>query len=361
MTMANSMATPVDHRKLEVFMRKVIGDLSGAMITMLNGVGLRLGLYDALARGPVTPGELALRAGISERYALEFLRAVRAAGYVEHEPNTDRYELPVEHAEALAREGGPNDVGGFLLWVPQAASMCSAVEQAFRDGSGIHPVRYPAGIWEAMERLSGSFYENFLVSNWIAALPELEAKLKRGALVADVGCGAARALIKLARAFPSSRFVGFDMTDAQLERARENVKKAGLSERIELVQGDAARGISGRYDLITTFDVLHDAPNPRALLEQISKGLAPDGVYLCLEMNSSDTSEANVGPLAAALYSVSIFYCMSTSLAHGGPGLGACGVPQKKLEELCGVAGLGRPTRIFEDPFSVVYAIRPGR
>jgi SAM-dependent methyltransferase len=359
--MVHPAETPIDPRKLEIFMGKVMDDLSGAMITLLNGIALRLGLYDALARGPATPIELAGRAGISERYALEFLRAVRAAGYVERDAQTGRYALPAEHAQALASVGGPADVGGFLLWVPHAAAMSSAVEQAFRDGSGIRPERYPAGLWEAMERISGAAYENFLVDGWIGALPDLKARLKQGALVADVGCGAARALIKLAQAFPSSRFVGFDMAEAQLDRARENVERAGLLDRIELVRSDAARGISGRYDLITTFDVLHDAPDPLALLEQIRGALAPDGVYLCLEMNSNDSADANVGPLAAALYTVSIFYCMSTSLAHGGPGLGAYGMPQKELEKLCMKTGLGEPRRLFEDPFSVVYAIGSAR
>lgn len=347
----------LDPAKIGAFMGQVMGNASGGVMTLLSALGQRLGLWKALAGGPATSAELAARAGVHPRYALEFLRAARAAGYVEHDPAGDRYALPPEHAAVLAAEGGPLDVSGILAWLAPAATLVGPLERAFKDGAGISMEVIPEALWASMEQMGNGLYDTQLVG-WIDAVPGLRERLESGATVADVGCGAGRALLRLAREFPKSRFVGLELVAAQVERARANVAAAGLVDRIEIVRADAARGLGGRFDLVTTFDVLHDAPDPQALARAIQRALAPDGVFLCLEMNGHDHHEENVGPMAAALYGVSIFFCMSTCLAQGGPGLGAFGMPQARLAELCAAAGLGAPARIAEDPMSAIYAIR---
>jgi hypothetical protein len=128
--------------------------------------------------------------------------------------------------------------------------------------------------------------------------------------------------------------------------------------RFELL--DAVGGLPGRYDIVTTFDVVHDAVDPRGLLRAIRAAVKDDGSYLMLEINCADRHEDNAGPLAAMFYGFSVFYCMTTSLAHGGEGLGTCGMPAAKVRELCAEAGFATVERVpIENPFNALYEIRP--
>jgi SAM-dependent methyltransferase len=231
---------------------------------------------------------------------------------------------------------------------------------AFREGGGVPQSAYDPSIWEGMERFSGTWIENNLVQLWIPAMPEVQAKLEQGATVADIGCGAGLAILKLAHQFPNSTFVGYDAFEGQLERARANAAAAGLGDRIRFALLDAVQGLPEQYDFVTTFDVIHDAADPAGLVRAIRQGTKPDGSYLMLEINCADRHEDNVGPLAAMFYGVSIFYCMTTSLANGGAGLGTCGMPEAKVRELCEQAGFSTVRRLpIEDPFNTLYEAKP--
>lgn len=232
---------------------------------------------------------------------------------------------------------------------------------AFRDGGGAQQAEYGPDLWAGMERFTGGWFENLLLQDWILAVPEVGEKLERGCSLADVGCGAGAALIKLAREFPSSRFVGYDLFPEQVELARRNVAEAGLDDRIELRQGDAAAGLPETYDVITTFDVVHDSADPVGLVRGIREALADDGSYLMVEVKSAEDPDDNVGPIAEFFYGASVFYCMTTSLAQGGAGLGTCGMPESKVREVGHEAGFGsvRVAPIEENPFNVLYELRP--
>lgn len=359
--MATIEAPPIDEAKLEAFMGKVIGDVSGTMVTLFCSIGDRLGLFRTLVdEGPLTAEELADRAGIDGRYSAEWLRGLAAAGYLEREPDSDRYVLPAEHAPALAQEGGPMFVGGCYEMIPGIARTFESLVGAFRTGGGVAQADYDPSIWAGMQRFSDTWFENHLLQEWLPAVPHLQAKLERGAVLADVGCGAGRAILKLAEAFPSSSFVGYDAFEGQLERAHANAQAAGLGDRVRFEQLDVSKGLPDTYDIVTTFDVIHDAANPRGLVEAIRAGTKPDGSYLMLEINCADRHEDNVGPLAAMFYGISVFYCMTTSLANGGEGLGTCGMPEAKVRELCTAAGFSAVERLpIEDPFNAVYEARP--
>jgi SAM-dependent methyltransferase len=350
----------IDEAKLGAFMERALGDAAGLMASTLAALGDRLGLFEALARGPATSDDLAAAAAVNERYAREWLRGMCAAGYVELERETGRYALPPEQAQVLANEGGPAFLGAAFQLSFGYLHTIDRLTEAFRSGGGVPQSAYPADTWQAMGRFSRPFYDNLLVQQWLPLVPGAVARLEHGARWADVGCGAGRAVIRLAEAFPASMFVGYDSFESQLELARRAADDAGVSDRVRFELHDAALGLPETFDVISTFDVVHDATDPTALVSAIRQALDRDGTYLMLEINSADDPDENTGPLATLLYGVSVLYCMTTSLAHGGEGLGTCGLPEAGVRELCRRAGFRSVDRLdLQDPFNSLYVVEP--
>lgn len=351
----------LDHAKTVAFAEKALEDRGACLVTVLAALGDRLGLFkDLAAHGPATSLELATRTGMNERYAREWLSGMAAASYVEYDPASGRFMLPSEHAPTLAQESGPFFMGGFYQMMLATLAQIDRVAAAFRTGGGVSQSAYDDSLWEGQERQSAGWTRNLLTQSWIPALPEVQAKLECGAAVADVGCGRGLALIKLAQAYPNSYFVGYDLFEPAIARAGESARTAGVADRVRFQQLDATNGLPAQYEVITTFDVVHDAVDPRRLLRSIWRALKPDGVYLCVERNCSDKLEENIGPIGALSYGVSILYCMTTSLAAGGAGLGTLGLPESRLRELCIEAGFRGVERLpLENPFNALYAIKP--
>lgn len=353
------MATPaVDQAKTEAFLGKVLADNTGLLVTVMASIGDRLGLFTALGQAPATSAELATRTTVNERYTREWLSAMTCAEYLEYDPATRRFSLSPEHALVLAQESGPFFLGGLPQHLVGLVGPIKQVMHSFRFGGGVPYSAYDYSTWEGLERLSNGGFENELVPVWLPAMPAVQEKLERGALVADVGCGHGRALIKLAQTYPKSRYVGYDVFAPFVARATENAQTAGVADRVRFQHLDAAAGLPERYDVITTFDVVHDAVSPRQLLQEIYNALQPDGHYVCTDSRCSDKLEENVGTLGAAYYSVSVLYCMTTSLAGQGEGLGTMGLPEPKLRALCTEVGFSnvRPIPI-ENPLSSLYEI----
>jgi len=349
-----------DQAKVEAFLGKVLGDTSGMTVTMMASIGDRLGLFKNLASGPATSAQLATRTGINERYAREWLAAMASAGYIEYDPASGLFTLPPEHVPVLAQENGPFFFGGVHQMLVGMIKQDQQLLQAFQQGGGVPQSAYDNNLWDGLERFTAGWFENLLVPVWIPAMPEVQASLQRGAYVADVGCGRGRALIKLAQAYPNSHFVGYDNFEPTIAQATERAKQAGVADRVRFQYLDVSAGLPEHYDVITTFDVVHDSVNPRGLLRSIRQALKPDGRYVCLEINSSDKLEENAGPLGAFFYSVSIFYCMTTSLAGHGEGLGTVGLPESKVNELCKEAGFSSVRRVpLENPFNILYEVIP--
>lgn len=359
MTVATE-APALDQARVEQFMGKALGDAAGLFAGVLAIVGDRLGLFRVLAdTGPASAAELARRAGVDERYVLEWARGLHAAGYLEID-SAGRFHLPAEHAQVLAAEGGPFFLGGAYELTYGYLQPIDRLLEAFRTGGGVPQSAYPVETWEGMCRFSAAFHDNLLVQTWVPAVDGLTERLERGVRWADVGCGAGRALIRLAEAFPNSRFVGYDAFDGQLELARAGAAEAGVGDRVQFELLEASAGIPERFDVISTFDVVHDAVDPDALLRAIRDALADDGIYFLLEINSADDPAENVGPLATVMYGCSLLYCMTTSLAHAGQGLGTCGLPPSRVRELCERAGFSSVARLpIEDPFNAFYDVRP--
>jgi SAM-dependent methyltransferase len=356
-----SQVATLDPARQEAFIGKVLHDTSATMTTFLAVIGDRLGLFKDLAGyGPATASELAERTDLHERYVREWLGGMAAAGYVTYDAATGQFTLPPEHAAALAQEGGPFFFGGVYQMLPALTGVLDRVTDAFQQGGGVPQSQYGEQLWDGLERFSGGWFENLLVPQWIPAMPDVAAHLERGADVADVGCGRGRALIKLAQAFPRSRYVGYDMFGPTIARARENARAAGVDGRVRFEERDVSRGLPAEFDVIATFDVVHDAVDPPGLLTAIRRALRPNGVYVCLDINCSDKLEENAGPLGAMFHGFSVLYCMTTSLANGGEGLGTVGFHEPKVRELCAAAGFSsvRPVPL-ENPFNKLYEVKP--
>ncbi len=350
----------INQAKSDAFLGKVLTDTSGMTVTVMASIGDRLGLFKELAQSSANSVELATRTGLNERYVREWLSAMASAGYVEYNPVNGRFTLPPEHIPVLAQEGGPFFFGGIHQMLLGMVGPLKQLEQAFRDGGGVPQSAYDDNMWDGMERFTRGWFDNLLVQQWIPAMPDVEAKLVRGADVADVGCGRGQALIKLAHAYPNSHYIGYDVFGPTVEQATRNAQAAGVANRVRFQHLDVSQGLPEQYDIITTFDVVHDAINPRGILRAIRQALRPEGRYICLEINSSEKLEENAGPLVGFFHGASVLYCMISSLAGHGEGLGTMGLPAPKVEAICLEAGFSNVRRLpIENPFNNVFEVTP--
>lgn len=348
----------VDKVEVEAFLDRVAADTSGLAVTILAALGDRLGLFKFMAtNGPVTSNELARRTGIHPRYAQEWASAMFSARYLEYDPATETFTLPAAHAPILAEDGGPYFIGGTHQMFLGLIGVVDLLRQAFLTGEGIPMSAYNADTWEGMERDMTGVYRANLIQRWIPAMPQVKASLQRGIDVADVGCGSGQILILLAKAFPNSRFTGYDLFEPMIERARANAEAAGLAGRIQFEALDVREALPVTFDLISTFEVVHDAADPLGLLYSIRRALRPGGRYVCMDIRCSDKLEENTGPIAAMRYGASLFYCMSTSLANGGAGLGTMGLPESKMRQLCQQAGFGEVRRLPLEGIHNIYEV----
>ena len=348
----------VDQEKLVEFCNKALQDLSGGMTALMCGLGDKLGLFKALAEGPATSGGLAKRAKVAERYAREWLDGMAMAGYVVR-AGDQKFALTPEQKAILAAEGTPTFFGGAYQELTGILKRYDSIVRAFRDGGGVKPEEYDSDFWDGLERFTNVWFENHLVQDWLPLLPEVSAKLERGASVADVGCGAGRAVVKLAEAYPKSRVTGFDVHEPSLARAAAAAKAAGVGSKTGFERADAAKGLPGKFDVVTMFDVLHDMADPAGALRAIRKSLNPGGSLVLLEINGADKPEENDSTLATIFYGFSLGYCMTSSLASGGAGLGTLGATSPKIKEMAMAAGFSEVKRHdIGNPFNVLYELR---
>jgi SAM-dependent methyltransferase len=350
----------LDSTKTQAFADKVISDLVTTLVIAMCNLGDRLGLFHNLAQhGPATSGELAVRTSLNERYVREWLSALASADYLHYDPVTKRFSLPPEHIPALADERSADFQGGRFQYLPALFKLQDSVAEAFREGGGVPSDAYPQEFWDGIERTVPAWAEHKLVQHWIAIMPDVQAKLVQGALVADVGCGQGGALVKLAQVFPRSHFVGYDIFEPSVSKAIAAAQAAGVSDRLRFEALDVTQGLPESFDFIMTHEVIHDAADPLRMLQAIREGLKPDGTYLMKEYNASDKLEENRGLIGPFMYSISVLFCMTTSLAEGGAGLGTAGLPEPIVRALCTQAGFSQVHRLpIVDAFSAFYAMK---
>ncbi len=349
----------IDEARVEEFVERAIGDVGGTMVTAFCALGDRLGLFKALAGEAATSDELAARAQVQERYVREWANGLVAAGYLARDPASGRYALPSEHVPALADEGGLAFLGGLYQLVREMLGTLDEIERSFREGGGVSLGDYRDEFWTGLERLTGPAFEHQLVQEWIPAAPGLEDRLRRGARLADVGTGTGIAPIRIAQAFPAVHATGLDIHGPNIARADETARRAGVSDRVRFVAADGVKDIPGRYDVIPMFAVVHDTSDPLALLRNARAALDDDGVLLIDELNTHELPEDHPAPMGALIYGLSLLHCTPQSLAEGGAALGAAGLPESRLRELCEQAGFATVRRVWEGPLDAVYVVRP--
>jgi ubiquinone/menaquinone biosynthesis C-methylase UbiE len=348
----------VDEGRLNEFLGRFVGDLGATVAAGAVVLGDRLGLYRGLLAGAATAGELAERTGTDTRYVTEWLRGQAAGGYVGYEPGTDRYSLTEEQAFALTDPDGPVFLPGAFQLALGALRAEPRIEEAFRTGAGMGWNEQDADVFDGCERFFRPGYAAGLTSSWIPALDGVEAKLRAGAAVADVGCGHGASTVLMAEAYPASRLTGSDYHEGSIEQARKRAADAGVSDRVTFAVAGAQDFPGGGYDLVTTFDCLHDMGDPLGAAEHVREALAPDGTWLIVEPAAADTVADNLNPVGRVYYSFSTFLCVPNARSqHGGYALGAQ-AGEAAIRQVVTDAGFTRFRRAAQTPFNLIYEAR---
>lgn len=350
----------VDTTKLNEFMGRAVGDMGAAMHAVLVLIGDRLGLYRAMGDSqPVTPEELATRTATAERYVREWLNANAASGYVVYETKKGTYTLPPEQALALAVENSPAFLPGAFQIISSVFHDADKIEAAFRSGAGVGWHEHHHDLFHGTERFFRPAYSAYLISSWIPALEGVEAKLKAGGKVADVGCGLGASTILMAKAFPKSEFFGFDYHEGSIELARKAAQVEGVGERVHFAVA-AAKGYPGKeYDFVSFFDCLHDMGDPAGAAAYVRSTMKGDGSWMIVEPFAADSAEGNHNPVGRVFYSASTMLCVPASISQEvGAALGAQ-AGEKRIGEVVRAGGFTRFRRAAETPFNLVFEARP--
>ncbi len=355
-----STALPIDAAKLEAAIGRFLGDV-GAVLTAASVLtGDKRGFYKALAAGgPQRSQELAERTGTNERYVREWLSNQAAAGYLSYDPATSRFELPAEHAPLLADDQSEvNMCGLFGMATPLFADE-PKITEAFKTGRGVGWHEHDPRLYGTTDRIFRNGYAAHLVRDWLPALAGVEAKLRTGASVADVGCGYGSSTILMAKAFPMSTFVGYDYHEASIAAAREAARRAGVEDRVrfEIAAGSAMP--QGGFDLICCFDCVHDMGDPVGVLSRVRTALKSNGTLMIVEPYACDRLEENLTPVGRIFYAASTMVCTPSALAQDvGLALGAQ-AGEAQMRQVVLNAGFSDFRRAAETPFNIVYEAHP--
>lgn len=319
-------------------------------------LGHRLDLYTSLATGPATSTELSTRAGLEERYVREWLGAMATSGIATYDADDHRYALPPEHAVALtgptSRNQAPRAAMATLL-----GRNLDGIENAFRHGGGVPYSAFAPEFTGVMDALHRRPTDELLVQKWLPVAPGLVEQLTAGARAADIGCGTGHAVNVLAATFPTSRFVGYDLSDDAIARAREEAATQGL-HNVEFVVADLTTLTAHQdFDVVFAFDAVHDQVAPAAVLRRVHDALAPGGTFFVLDIAAAtDVADNLDNPYAPWIYSISTLHCMTVSLAEGGAGLGSAWGEALARQMLADAGFTDIATTVAPgDPTSLIY------
>jgi len=332
----NLVHAEFDATKAEAFAGQLLNILNAGGLALMVSIGHRTGLFDVMANlPPSTSQQIADAAQLQERYVREWLNALTTGRMVDYDPVNRTYHLPAEHAAFLTRAAGTDNIATFAQHVSGLATVEDAILQCFAAGGGV-PYSEFKRFHEVMAEDSGQTIVSALEDHILPVIPGLIERLQAGIDVLDIGCGSGRAMNKLANLFPNSRFTGYDISQEAIATARAEAQAHGLTNVEFRVQDAAQIQETERYDLITTFDAIHDQAHPDVVLRNIYNALRTDGgLYLMQDIRATTEVSGNLDhPLAPFLYTVSCMHCMTVSLAAGGMGLGTMWGREKAMEML---------------------------
>ena len=358
---ANNTHSKIDQQKLNEFMQKAAGDIASTLSAMLLIIGDRLGLYKAMADSgkPLTSEELARKTDTNERLVREWLANQAAGGYITYNSSDGKYTLPPEQSMALADENSPVYIHGAYQAIRSYFKDEDKFVEMFKTENGLRWGEHHHDLFEGTARFFKPNYVENLVSSWIPSLEGIEEKLKQGAKVADIGCGYGISTILMSKAYPNSKFYGFDNHAPSIEQAREQAKKEGVTRNIEFYAVSANdASIGNDYDLITFFDCLHDMGDPVGAMKFAKQSLKPEGTCMIIEPMANDKLEDNLNLVGRTFYAASTLVCVPNSLADNGPALGAQ-AGEKRIKEVVKAAGFTKFRRATQTPFNIIYEAKP--
>lgn len=351
----------IDSNKLNGLVGKMLGDLGGAFSVPTGSIGYKLGLFQALHKhGAATSDELAGRTGLAKRYVKEWALAQASNGYIDFDSATDQFSLSPEQAMVFAVKDSPVYLEGAFDLAAEMIKGQPKVESAFRTGEGVAWGESSGCLFCAVGAFFRPGYVNAIGQAWLPALDGVAPKLEAGAKVADIGCGVGFSTLLMAEAFPKSSFIGYDFHAPSIEQANAHAKKHGIADRVRFETAPAKAIAEKNFDLITTFDCLHDMGDPRGCASHLRTLIKPDGTWMIVEPIAGDKAGDNVAnPVSRLYYNASTMICVPTSLAQEvGEALGAQ-AGEAKLREVLKGAGFTRVRRATEGPFSMVLEARP--
>jgi SAM-dependent methyltransferase len=351
---------PIDPDKLNQLLHQAVADMAASMHSALILIGDKLGLYRAMADGtPVTAADLASRTGTAERYVREWLNANAAGHYIEYDPATDSYSMTPEQSFALAEDDTAVHLPGFYHMLASCMKDEEKLTEIFRTGKGFGWHEHEKGLFEGCERFFRPGYLAYLTTSWIPALEGVDARLKAGARVADVGCGHGASTLLMAQTYPNSEFYGFDYHSASIEQAQKKAAAAGVSDRVHF-EAAPAKSFPGKgYDFVACFDCLHDMGDPAGAAAHVRQTLAGDGTWMIVEPFAGDSIVSNLNPIGRLYYSASTVFCVPASLSQEvGLGLGAQ-AGEKRIRQVVTDGGFTHFRRATETPFNMIFEARP--
>jgi SAM-dependent methyltransferase len=352
-------APALDMNKLNAFIGQFVTDLGASVHAGMVVIGEKLGLYKALATGPMSSAELASRTQTDERYLREWLASQAAGGYITYDEHTNRFGLSVEQEFTLANEDSPAYLPGAFEFAVGSLAAVPRIADSFRNGAGMGWHEHVDDVFHGCEKFFRPGYAANLVSSWIPSLHGVKEKLEAGARVADVGCGKGASTLLMAKAFPKSKFFGFDYHDKSIQAARQSARRQKLSEHVTF-QVSKAKEFPGKdYDFVTVFDCLHDMGDPIGAAAHVRQSVARDGTWMIVEPFANDQLKDNLNPVGRVYYSFSTLLCTPCSRSQEvGLCLGAQ-AGEKRIREVVTAAGFSRFRRAAETPFNIAYEARP--
>ncbi len=349
----------LDMEKLNVFVGQFVGDLGAAAHSGMVVIGEKLGLYKALAEGPVNSAELAEKTNTDERYIREWLASQAAGGYVTYDEKTRKFSLSEEQAFTLANEDSPAYLPGAFQLALGSLAAVPRITECFRSGAGMGWHEHEEDVFHGCEKFFRPSYAANLIGSWLPALDGVQAKLEAGARVADVGCGKGASTILMAKAFPKSQFFGFDYHDKSIEGAQAIAAREGIANRTNFNVAKAKEFPGKDYDLVTVFDCLHDMGDPVGAAKHVRQSLAKDGTWMIVEPFANDELKDNLNPVGRVYYSFSTLLCTPCSRSQEVALCLGAQSGEKRIREVVTAAGFTRFRRAAETPFNVVYEARP--